>query len=87
MASLDELLRYYFSWKLTNVEMLGMPSKYNKCVMSLFTLKRYLKELGLRRRLPYGYETRDLVRDEVSKQLVGSDSNLGNAFSSIFTYV
>ena len=64
-----------------------MPSKYNKCVMSLFTLKRYLEKLGLRRRLPHGYENRDLVRDEVSKQLVGSDSNLGKAFSSIFTYV
>ena len=64
-----------------------MPSKYNKCVMSLFTLKRYLEKLSLRRRLPYGYENRDLVRDEVSKQLVGSDSNLGKAFSSIFTYV
>ena len=82
MASLDELLCYYFSWKFTNVEMLGMLAKYNKCVMSLPTLKRYLQRLGLRGRVPHGYENRDLVRDEVSKQL-GSVSNLGNAFSSI----
>ena len=50
----------------------------------MFTLKRYLERyLGLRRYVPYGYENRDLVRNEVSKQLVGSASNLGNAFSSI----
>ena len=55
--------------------------------MSLSTLKRYLERLGLKRRLPHGYENRDLVRDEVTKQLVGSGSNLGNAFSSFFTYV
>ena len=87
MASLEELLCYYFSCKFTNVDMLGMIAKYNKCVMSLSTLKRYLKRLGLRTREPHAYENRDLVRDELSKQLVGSGSNLGNAFSSIFTYV
>ena len=32
---------------------------------SLSTLKRYLKRLGLRRRVPHEYENRDLVRDEV----------------------
>ena len=63
--------------------MLGMLAKYNKFVMSLSTLKRYLKRLELRRRVPHGYESRDLVRDEVSEQLVVSGSNLGNAFSSI----
>ena len=83
MASFDELLCYYFSCKFTNVEMLGMLVKYNKCVMSLFTLKRYLERLGLRRCVPHGYENRDLVRNEVPKQLVGSASNLSNAFSSI----
>ena len=50
-------------------------------------IKKILRRLGLRRRLPHGYENRDLVRDEVSKQLVGSGSNLGNAVSSFFTYV
>ena len=83
MASFDELLCYYFSCKFTNVEMLGMLVKYNKCVMSLFTLKRYLERLGLRRCVPHGYENRDLVLNEVPKQLVGSASNLSNAFSSI----
>ena len=51
MSSLDELLCYY---KFANVEMLGMLTKYSKCVMSLSTLKRYLKKLGLGRRLPRG---------------------------------
>ena len=86
MASLDELLCYYFSCKFTNVKMLGMLlAKYNKCVMSLSRLKRYIKRLGLRRRVLHGYEIRDLLRDEVSKKLVSSGSNLGNAFSSILT--
>ena len=56
MASLDELLCYYFSCKFTNVEILGMLAKNNKCAVSLSTLKRYLKTLGLRRRVPHGYE-------------------------------
>ena len=61
-----------------------MLAKYNECVMSLSTLKRYLKRLGLRRRVPHGYENRDLVIDEVSKQLVASGSNLGNAFHQFY---
>ena len=65
--------------------MLGMSAKYNKCVMSLSTLKRYLKRLDLKRRIPHGYENRGLVRDEVSKQLFGSGSKLGNVFSFILT--
>ena len=43
--------------------------------------------VGLRKRVPHRYENRDLVRDKVPKQLVGSGSNLGNTFPSIFTYV
>ena len=71
-----------------NVEMLGMLTKYNKCLMSLSKLKRYLKKLVLRRRVPHGYENRDLVSDEVSKELVvAGGSNLDNAFSSFFAYV
>ena len=56
MAPLDQLLCYYLSCKFMNVEMLGMHAKYSKYVMSLSTLKRYLKRLGLRRRVPHGYE-------------------------------
>ena len=65
--------------------MLGISAKYNKCVMSVSTLKRYLKRLDLKRRVPHGYENRYLVRDEVSKLLVGLGSDLDNAFSSIHT--
>ena len=36
--------------------------------------------LGLRRRVPHGHENRDLVRDDVFKQLVVSGSNLRNVF-------
>ena len=56
MASLDELFCCYFSCKFTNVEMLGTLAKYNKCMMSLSTSKRYLKRLGLRRCVPHVYE-------------------------------
>ena len=33
-----------------------MLPKYEKFAMGLSTLKRYLKRVGLRRRVPHGYE-------------------------------
>ena len=39
-----------------NVEMLGMLPKYEKFAIGLSTLKRYLKRVGLRRRVPHGYK-------------------------------
>ena len=56
MTASVELLCYYFSYKLINVEMLGMLAKYSKFVLSLSALKRYLKRLGLRKPVPHGYE-------------------------------
>ena len=56
MAPPGELLCYYFFYKFMNGEMLGVLAKYSKFLMSLSTLKRYLKRRGLRKRLPHGYE-------------------------------
>ena len=44
-----------------NVELLGMLPKYEKFVMGLSTLKRYLKRVGLRRRVPHGSKNKLLL--------------------------
>ena len=55
VAALGKLLCYYFFCKFINVEMLGMLANYNKFVMTLSTLKGYLKRLGLKKRVPHEY--------------------------------
>ena len=71
----EELIRYYFYKGFTYEEIRQFLSEYHNNQMSLSTLKRCIKRLGLRRRNAE-YDI-DLVRNAIVSLLEGPDSTRG----------
>ena len=67
----EELIRYYFYKGFTYQEICQFLSQYHDKEMSLSTLKRRVKQFGLRRRNPE-YDV-NLVRDAIISLLEGPD--------------
>ena len=83
--SKDSLITRYFGQGYTNVEIIAFLSLHHNYVTSLSTLKRSLRRLGLRKRIPLGCEEdREEIRDFISKELLTSGRNLGMTFFNLF---
>ena len=67
----------YFDQGYSNVEIVGFLLKFHGIVIGLSTLKRRLRNLGLRRRISKEVEDRDEIRHCVEGELLGSGQNLG----------
>ena len=78
-ANEDSLIEYYFHEECSNIEILAFLNLKHNINISLSTVKRRLRSLGLRRRVPRGYLNNEYVREEVGRQLVGSGQNLGKS--------
>ena len=76
-VSRETLIYQYFIQGYTNKEILAFLSLQHNINISLSTLKRILKKLGVRRRIPPEFENVDVVKAEISKELLGSGSQLG----------
>ena len=62
----------------TNFEILSFLRFHHDVTISISTLKRLIAKLGLKRRLPYGSENREEVKNLLQTELQGSASVLGN---------
>ena len=76
MSSSEELIRKYFTDGYSYLEIVAFLAIQHKVFMSLSTLKRRLKELSLRRRVPVGSEDRPAIKEEVATIPVINTSDL-----------
>eukprot|EP00794_Sanderia_malayensis_P011648 gene11648-12846_t len=73
--NMDDLIRKYFVKGFTYKEIRLFPQRNHECVVSISTVKRKVKQLGLRRRMP-DYDI-DTLRAKITQMLDGPNSNLG----------
>ena len=75
-ATRDELIFRYFNQGYSNKEILAFLLHQHEIKISISTLKRRLKDLGLRRRNG-DVEDREEITRTIQKELQGSGSSLG----------